>query len=281
MFSRQGIDFSPYKEFKLEPIVGIKLHPRADGTIRPGDLKLFQEQFELNWKHSEGGILYNLGGEREFYNCILNYHSPAKTTGSAEWDKLFKQLKDNGFRKSTVPCMFFARESGCLDNDCPFLHDEEMFRERRNAVLELRREALFAPTPKQRMQHMQRIMKEERTALSMLDDLTLNDTHDDDDEDDQTEDEETKVRVPRVKHFCANSDCLKPWFRKDKGQPPLQNCAKCKWTFYCSTKCQKIDWSRHKKECAPADVVITNDELWSPIGTRKGTESLNINWGDS
>lgn len=131
---------------------------------------------------------------------------------------------------------FFARESGCLDNDCPFLHDEEMFRERRNAVLELRREALFAPTPKQRMQHMQRIMKEERTALSMLDDLTLNDTHDDDDEDDQTEDEETKVRVPRVKHFCANSDCLKPWFRKDKGQPPLQNCAKCKWTFYCSVR---------------------------------------------
>ena len=28
-----------------------------------------------------------------------------------------------------------------------------------------------------------------------------------------------------------------------------KKCAKCEEISYCSRKCQKIDWKRHKKEC--------------------------------
>ena len=37
-------------------------------------------------------------------------------------------------------------------------------------------------------------------------------------------------------------------------------------------ECQKADWPRHKKDpCAPIGDLVENDDLWNPIGTRKGT----------
>eukprot|EP00106_Octopus_bimaculoides_P013080 XP_014780522.1 PREDICTED: ankyrin repeat and MYND domain-containing protein 2-like [Octopus bimaculoides] len=30
---------------------------------------------------------------------------------------------------------------------------------------------------------------------------------------------------------------------------PLKKCSKCKTTYYCSTDCQKYDWSTHKSNC--------------------------------
>lgn len=31
----------------------------------------------------------------------------------------------------------------------------------------------------------------------------------------------------------------------------FQRCARCKRAYYCSRECQKVDWSSHKKSCAP------------------------------
>lgn len=37
LFPRAGILFDQYVAFKLEPVFGVKLHPRGDGTIHPKD----------------------------------------------------------------------------------------------------------------------------------------------------------------------------------------------------------------------------------------------------
>jgi hypothetical protein len=37
-------------------------------------------------------------------------------------------------------------------------------------------------------------------------------------------------------------------------------------------KCQKEDWPRHKKDpCAPIEEMVENDDIWNPLGFRKGT----------
>lgn len=105
LFPRQGLSFSLYTAHRLENVEGIKLHPRPDGTIHPGDIKVYQDLFKRDWKHVQGGILYTIGSdERGFWNCILNYGSSAGTTGSRQWDALFARLKKNGYRKDSIPC---------------------------------------------------------------------------------------------------------------------------------------------------------------------------------
>lgn len=105
LFPRKAISFTPYTEFALDPVVGIKLHPREDGTIHPGDIKVYKRWFLNNWKCREGGILYCIGESREFWNMVLNFHSEAGTTGMKAWDALFERLKGNVFDKQLVPCM--------------------------------------------------------------------------------------------------------------------------------------------------------------------------------
>ena len=46
---------------------------------------------------------------------------------------------------------------------------------------------------------------------------------------------------------CAN--CSKV---QEDGATPLQRCARCRTTHYCSKDCQKADWKNHKKNCGPA-----------------------------
>lgn len=105
MFPRAGLVFSSYESHPLDPILGIKLHPREDGTIHLGDLKMYASTFRESWKSSEGGILYCIAEEREFWNMILNYHSVAGTTGVKAWDKLFEDLRASQFDKGLIPCM--------------------------------------------------------------------------------------------------------------------------------------------------------------------------------
>ena len=105
MFGYTDLSFSTYEPYALDPVLGVKLHPRPDGTIHPGDLKLYRKCFKLDWKVSEGGILYGIGDSRAFWNMILNYHSVAGTTGFKRWDNFFERLKANGFDKSIIPCM--------------------------------------------------------------------------------------------------------------------------------------------------------------------------------
>lgn len=39
-FARESLGFSAYTAFKLEPVTDPKLHPKPDGTIHPGDIRL-------------------------------------------------------------------------------------------------------------------------------------------------------------------------------------------------------------------------------------------------
>lgn len=105
LFPRKGITFDHYTSYNLEPVLGIKLHPRQDGTIHPGDIKVYKSSFVDSWKCREGGILYCIGEAREFWNMVLNYHSTANTTGMRQWDKLFERLRKSDFDKSLIPCM--------------------------------------------------------------------------------------------------------------------------------------------------------------------------------
>lgn len=98
---------------------------------------------------------------------------------------------------------------GCMDGECPFLHDEEMFRKRREKILAARRKALFEPTPRQRILCTQ---KYEFAMNGMSPDDT-------------------------IRHFCANEECAEPWLGKsNKGDSDqvFQKCARCQWTYYCS-----------------------------------------------
>ncbi|KAJ3551106.1 hypothetical protein NM688_g4931 [Phlebia brevispora] len=64
MFPRAGLVFTKYQAFELEPILGVKLHPRDDGTIHPGDIKVHADMFRSDWRCREGGILRCMFDER-------------------------------------------------------------------------------------------------------------------------------------------------------------------------------------------------------------------------
>ena len=104
-FVRQGIVFDRYKLRDLKPLRGVKLHPDADGSIHPGDLKAYKEELFGNWKVREAGILYAMMELRPFWNMLLNFHSPSKTTGIPAWDKLLNDWQAAGFPKSMLQCM--------------------------------------------------------------------------------------------------------------------------------------------------------------------------------
>jgi len=85
------------------------------------------------------------------------------------------------------------------------------------------------------------------------------------------ESEEIDRGLERTRAFCANLRCMKPWIQ-DESTNPLKSCKGCKYTMYCSPECQKEDWPRHKKDpCAPVEDIVQNDDLWNPVGSRKGT----------
>ena len=115
---KQGLDFTPYTDFYLEPILGVWLHPREDGTISHGSLANYHDRIESNYKIADGGILDAvLRDEQAFFNIILSYHSKAKSTGNPEWDTYFADLKAHGFPKEDIDCMVspqFASPSDTL-----------------------------------------------------------------------------------------------------------------------------------------------------------------------
>ena len=105
LFPRAGITFNRYRAYPLEDVLGVKLHPRDDGTLLPADLEMYAREMRSNWQCREGGILRCVGNcDRAFWNMILNYHSVAATAGIKAWDKLFANLKRNNFDMGLVPC---------------------------------------------------------------------------------------------------------------------------------------------------------------------------------
>ncbi|KAI0782000.1 hypothetical protein C8Q75DRAFT_737813 [Abortiporus biennis] len=297
LFPRQGLVFASYTPAKLQPVAGIKLHPRQDGTIHPGDIKVYRDTFRNSWKAREGGILYCIEeDERAFWNMILNYHSSAATTGIKVWDRLFKQLKDSNYDKALVPCMFFAREAGCLYPECPFLHDRDACIRDREKVLMARRVALGRPTTRDISLRERRQLQAHRAAQrqvvlsnpsggeqesieSRLGALTTRDDFWDEDEDEELDPEVARIFGERatIRNICCNPDCLNVQLKKNARtdsdqQMKMKICTRCKVATYCSKECQVSDWKRHKKEpCLPFEEIVENDDLWDSFGQRKGT----------
>ncbi|KAA1472778.1 hypothetical protein DENSPDRAFT_778964 [Dentipellis sp. KUC8613] len=262
LFPRQGLVFDAYKPYKLDPILGIKLHPRPDGTIHPGDIEVYQDTFKGNWKYVQGGVLYAMGEKREFWNCVLNWNSKAKTTGNGLWDSLFRKLKASGYKRDVIPCMFFNMPSGCLNPNCAFKHNTDKAVAARDHVLKKRRQVMNQPTPRQRQAHLlARNAREQALVPVSISPL----------EEQEGDDElvDNPLYDMRVKAYCANIACNRPWFADEAN--PLRACTRCKWAYYCSKECQTLDWPRHKREpCAPIEQIIENDELWDNL-TRNGT----------
>ncbi|KAI0075638.1 hypothetical protein K474DRAFT_1624182 [Panus rudis PR-1116 ss-1] len=255
LFPRQGLDFSSYWPYNLQPVIGVKLHPREDGTIHEGDLKVYVSEFKKNWKCREGGVLYCISEDsRAFWNMILHYHSRAGTTGIPAWDALFERMKESGYSPSLVPCMFFARESGCLYAKCPFLHDKEACIEDREKVLQERRRVLRKPT-----------MRELSLRWQGAQGAAFDKLH---------------KETPNISMVCYNPTCLKVQYKDPPAgysNPDMRVCSRCKAAHYCSSECQRSDWKRHKTEpCLPFDELVNNDDLWTTWGTRKGTGNVNF-----
>ena len=164
-----------------------------------------------------------------------------------------------------------------MDQSCPFLHDRDTVLEDRNEILEKRRETFRY---KQSPTYRQLIFREI---------LVLNALAGDDEalkaEIEKSGQLEKDLRRDRA--YCANMQCLKPWKKGEDN--PLKACARCKYTMYCSVsvmesvriatltsvlqpRCQKADWPRHKNDpCAPVEEMVENDDIWNPLGFRKGT----------
>lgn len=266
-FPRQGLDFTPYTQYSFEPVRGVKLHPREDGTIHPGDLELYRDWFEGNWRCREAGILYCVAEFREFWNMVINYHSVAKTTGKEDWDKLFEKLKRSKFNKRVIPCMvgrflcpastncnsdlslfgqWFARPCGCLIHNCPFLHDKGACIRDREDVLKKRRTTLAAPTTRDISLREQRFL-DARAESSRND--TSSGVPNTDDEDDEIfnlnldlkvdpEMEAMRKESARILKICSNPECLAVVMKNETGEatpesPKLVACSRCKFTYYC------------------------------------------------
>lgn len=305
-FPRCIIDFREYADFPLDQISGEKIHPGEDGLVGSAELEEYQTELTSDWKVVEGGILSCTGKARAFFNIMINYNSPSKTSGNSEMDAYFAQLKAEDFRKESIPCMvrllplmmtlrllsspfqFFGTRSGCLNPSCPFEHNEAKLRAARDRILEVRRQYMDAPHPKKVMDHRAQLRIEylEESIGTPGDDEKAVDYDN-----------------PPRSLYCAYPSCSFTWAIPADGNiasTPLKICSGCKWTYYCSvsaehsaetsvqmtiilqTKCQKDDWKRHKREpCKPLEQIIDDDSLWSPIGSRKGTEPFNIHWGNN
>ena len=102
---RRDVIFASYTRYALQPFEDIKIHPRDENGIHPGDLEVYTDCFKSSWKVAQGGILYAIGDERSFSNCMIHYFSLSGTSGNPEWDDLFSQLKERDFPEQIIPCM--------------------------------------------------------------------------------------------------------------------------------------------------------------------------------
>jgi hypothetical protein len=176
-----------------------------------------------DWRMRQGGVLNAVGEYGDFFNCISNYHKlHSKTTRIPQWDTLFEKLRSSGYRKNIIPCMFFGQKDGCMDRNCPFLHDREAFLADRADILEKRRGRFknykHQPTTRQ---HLNRYH-------SVLDCIAGND------EAVRAQmNEQVNRDVGQDRAYCANPRCMKPW-KKDEDRKLLKACKGCKYTMYCS-----------------------------------------------
>jgi hypothetical protein len=243
---RVTICFSAYKEFKLLPIKDVKILDPTDESIQKSyitELGMYEATIRDDWRIREGGVLGALAEYGDFFDCIAHYHSPQKTTRVYGWDKLFEKLQNSGFRKNIVPCMVsppltllgsekglicklqsFGQSDGCLDRNCPFLHDREATLADRARIIELRKmrfDYKHRPSEKEYMARYNNILN-----LVTSGDQALREQF--------AESYQPEVRqiLEMERAYCANRECMRPWRKGEKN--PLKACKGCKYTMYCS-----------------------------------------------
>ncbi|TCD71845.1 hypothetical protein EIP91_003188 [Steccherinum ochraceum] len=278
-FGREELEFSKYTDFPLKNITDLKLHlPRPNGSVNPGDIRLYVDNFTNDWQCREGGILRCTYDVRAFWNLVMNFHSKARTTGIQAFDDLLIKLKFEERRPSIVPCQFFAREAGCLDPECPFLHDAEACMREREAVLNERRMKLDQVTSRESMNWYKKESGQLWDQFPQLKKRFM---------DGKRIPEEDRIRADqrRIRRVCANPECLAVHWKEPvpegRTQVDMRRCSRCAVTYYCSGECQKKDWKRHKKEpCLPYEELVDDDDLWGEWGQRKGTENQMFNFSE-
>jgi hypothetical protein len=63
--------------------------------------------------------------------------------------------------------------------------------------------------------------------------------------------------------ICINEDCPLPDRRAIRSK--MMCCTRCNIAHYCSRKCQKVNWSKHKNWCGKSDAEISERILYNNI----------------
>lgn len=317
-----SIRYDQYASYPLRPIPGIQLGLRPGGGVSPAAVEAYLHYYKNNWKCREGGIMYWVNEHREFWNMMLNWHA-TRTTGFAAWDELFEKLKSGGFPKEVIPCMvrvrrhgcpcrangrfgagllqFFARAVGCLDPECPFLHDKEPCIRDRERVLQARRESLRnGPCPRILGTRERGIVRAYYDSRGISDSDLDNPNEPAADRRRRHEDlQKIFEETANVEQVCHNLGYLKARMKPRPGTGEDEDiqmfqCSRCTIATYCSVsasfkrgkcicsmwhqrECQSADWKKHKKQpCKPFENLIDDDESWSFLGFLKGTSWFRI-----
>lgn len=134
---------------------------------------------------------------------------------------------------------FFGQKDGCLDRDCPFLHDREAVLADRARILQNRRERFHykhAPTVRQHLNRHESVLNcvagQNEALRREIDESGCIDRD-----------------MAGDRAYCANPRCMKPW-RKSEDKKPLKACKGCKYTMYCSVSAMVSQCDRPDSSCA-------------------------------
>jgi hypothetical protein len=138
---------------------------------------------------------------------------------------------------------FFGQKYGCLDRNCPFLHDREVVLADRTEVLEKRRKTFNyknRPTPRQQWTRYFAVLNtmagNDEALRAQID-----------------KSEQIDRALGRTRAFCANVRCMKPWLH-DEPTNPLKACKGCKYTMYCSVSALGSFVLSHLRPCSSLNV---------------------------
>jgi hypothetical protein len=118
--------------------------------------------------------------------------------------------------KLTNALQFFGQKDGCLDLNCPFLHDREAVLADRKQMLEKRRETFdykHRPTVHQQMTRYHSVLN----CMAGNDKALRAEIE---------KSEQIDEEVANDRAYCANP-------QMDEDRKPLKVCKRCKYTLYC------------------------------------------------